>query len=529
MEEFRSLLFALITFLSICFLVSGIDELIFDAIYWISYFRNRTGQRLILSEAELTRLAEQRIALIVPCWKEQDVIGKMLDHNIKTIHYKNYDVFVGVYPNDEPTIAAVKEAQKRHANVHMAVCPNPGPTNKADNLNSMYQAIVKHTSSTGQKYDIVIMHDSEDVIHPWSFQLYNTLIPANDMVQTPIFPLALPLKRLTYWTYCDEFAELHTKDMHAREAMGGFVPSAGVGTAFSWHTLQLLGAHFQGRPFAGKTFTEDYGSALRIRVLGMKAKFAELRMQRAGKTEIIATRALFPQVYKSAVRQKSRWSLGIVLQEWARTGWPGDLITRYNLLHDRKSVMMHFVTGLGMATLALGCAYFINEAIFPAVYLYDPHSMESWVRDLLWINSLMLANRLLQRGIACYRVYGLKPALLSAPRMLFGNFINLHAMIRAYQEFFPIFRGKRAMRWEKTNNTFPSASDINLSPPRLGEIVVEQGWLSTQSLEAALAQQQVTNEQLGQILLRAGLRNEQLASALMYQKSGTWPVISAAA
>src|SRR5581483_3932433 len=92
-------------------------------------------------EADLDAIAERRIAVFVPLWHEEGVIGQMLDHNLSVIRYANYDVFVGVYPNDPLTRRAVADAALRNPRVHLAVCPHDGPTSKGDCLNSIYRGM----------------------------------------------------------------------------------------------------------------------------------------------------------------------------------------------------------------------------------------------------------------------------------------------------------------------------------------------------------------------------------------------------
>ena len=39
----------------------------------------------------------------------------MLEHNLAAIRYRNYHFFVGVYPNDLPTMRAVAQQARRHS------------------------------------------------------------------------------------------------------------------------------------------------------------------------------------------------------------------------------------------------------------------------------------------------------------------------------------------------------------------------------------------------------------------------------
>jgi len=125
------------------------------------------------SDADVRRAAERPIAVFVPLWHEQAVIGRMLEHNLAAIRYRNYHFFVGVYPNDGPTIRAVTEQAQRHPRVHIATCPHDGPTSKADCLNWIYQRMKDHEARHGMRFRIVVMHDAEDLIHPASLGLIN--------------------------------------------------------------------------------------------------------------------------------------------------------------------------------------------------------------------------------------------------------------------------------------------------------------------------------------------------------------------
>ena len=48
-------------------------------------------------------------------------------HNLAAIRYRNFDFFLGVYPNDEATLAATTQLAETFHNVHVAECAKPGP------------------------------------------------------------------------------------------------------------------------------------------------------------------------------------------------------------------------------------------------------------------------------------------------------------------------------------------------------------------------------------------------------------------
>lgn len=225
---------------ALLFIISGLDDLFIDGYYWVRYVWRKWKTRHYepLTYEKLTAKEEQFIAVLVPCWREANVIATMLNHNCYSIDYKHYMFFVGVYPNDSESIAEVQAVAKSHEQVQCVIGSTSGPTNKAANLNEIYRYIKQYESSHQVRFNIMVFHDAEDVIHPLSFKLYNYLIPRKDMVQIPIFPLEVHLSHFTHWLYADEFAESHTKDIIVREAINAHVPSAGVGTAFYSQALE---------------------------------------------------------------------------------------------------------------------------------------------------------------------------------------------------------------------------------------------------------------------------------------------------
>ncbi|HYK17178.1 MAG TPA: glycosyltransferase [Bryobacteraceae bacterium] len=111
---------------------------------------------------------EKLIAIFVPLWHEHSFTAGMVEHNVSAINYGNYHVFIGAYPNDDPTLDAVRELEQRFPHVHLAVCPHHGPTSKADCLNWVYRRMLLFEAHHGEQFEIVMTHDAEDLIHPES-------------------------------------------------------------------------------------------------------------------------------------------------------------------------------------------------------------------------------------------------------------------------------------------------------------------------------------------------------------------------
>src|SRR5277367_6649277 len=96
--------------LALWILLNGLDDLLVDiawAMRWI-----RRDRQAMPGDKELEAVPERRMAIFVPLWKEHRVIQNMVEHNAATQKYKNYDFFIGAYPNDPPTLAAVNEVVK---------------------------------------------------------------------------------------------------------------------------------------------------------------------------------------------------------------------------------------------------------------------------------------------------------------------------------------------------------------------------------------------------------------------------------
>ena len=113
------------------------------------------------------------IAIFVPLWHEDAVIARMLEHNLGAIRYPEFHIFAGCYPNDAATQAAVRSVSDRFPNVHLAICPHDGPTSKADCLNWVYQNMLVFEEQNGTRFEVIVTHDAEDLVHPEELRWLN--------------------------------------------------------------------------------------------------------------------------------------------------------------------------------------------------------------------------------------------------------------------------------------------------------------------------------------------------------------------
>ncbi len=136
---------ALLAPLAFWVLINGIDDVLIDIAGLVSWvirkYSHDPGERPP-TEGQLDAAPPRLMAIFVALWKEHKVIQKMIDNNVTKLKYPRFEFFLGAYPNDFLTIAAVEETMNRHPNVHLALNPHKGPTSKADNLNWIYQRML---------------------------------------------------------------------------------------------------------------------------------------------------------------------------------------------------------------------------------------------------------------------------------------------------------------------------------------------------------------------------------------------------
>ena len=227
---------------AIMLFISGVDDLYLDLLYW---FEKGNYKRKLPDFSEMFEKPEKPIAVFIGAWKESGVIGRTLSYAVKNLKYENYRFFLGVYPNDPETLKVVQEVSQKDSRVIPCVNNVNGPTTKADNLNLLYAGLIEYEKQYG-KFEIILVHDAEDFIHPFSLKLYNLLLgyKGYHAIQIPVMPIKSKLGKLFHRTYCDAFAEVHTKDMIVRQAMGTFIPFAGTGMGFHRKTFNFLEKHY---------------------------------------------------------------------------------------------------------------------------------------------------------------------------------------------------------------------------------------------------------------------------------------------
>jgi bacteriophage N4 adsorption protein B len=419
-------------------LLLGTSDLIVDLI-WIGIRLCRRPQALPVAARP------GRLAVFVPAWDEAAVIGAMLKHAQGAFGAADYLLYVGCYPNDPDTIAAVAAAAGPR--VRLVIGPAPGPSSKADCLNRIWERMCADEAACGVPVKAVVLHDAEDVVHPAELPLFDALVERFALVQLPVLPLIDPACHWIGAHYADEFAEAHGKELVVRQAIGAGLPSAGVGCAIRRDALAAL-AEAHGTPFDPASLTEDYELGLRLHALGRRALF--VRYACSPGDAIVATREYFPSTLAAAVAQKSRWVAGIALAGWDRLGWRGGLAERWMRLRDRQSLLAALI--LAAAYLALLLWAMLALARLAGASAAPP--FPPVLSAMIAINSGLLLWRLAMRAAFVAGAYGWREGLRALPRAVTSNIIALIAARRALGRYLRLRRTGR-FEWDKTRHAFP--------------------------------------------------------------------------
>ena len=482
--------------LAIAILISGLDDLVIDFAWAAAWLHRKLRPRASLfppGPLQLDSAPRLRIAIFLPLWQEHDVIARMLEHNLASIRYPDYHVFAGAYPNDDRTQTAVRRAAEKFSNIHLVLCPHDGPTSKADCLNWIFQHAGLYEECQQTRFDVIVTHDAEDIIHPDELRWINFYAARYDFIQTPVLPLATPLNKFTHGLYCDEFAEYHTRDMPVRPLLGGFLPSAGVGTGYRRDALDRLAEASANRVFEPEALTEDYENGLKMFRLGCTQGFVPL--VRSNGRGYCATREFFPQTWPAALRQRTRWVTGIALQTWQRHGWGKNPGEAYWLWRDRK--------GLIANPLGLAANFVFLYGLATQIWTRTTPLAAGVAKLTLAIASLRLIVRM-----ACgARIYGIVFASLAPFRAIYGNLLNSAATVQALARFAKARALGRPLKWLKTDHAFPSRAALIEDKKKLGEILVSSGYLSLAALNAALAGKPA-ELRFGEHLVRTGALDE---------------------
>jgi adsorption protein B len=516
----ETLLTAVLAILLVAYLTSSADDVLLDLIYLVKHKQFRSSN---LDIKAIETDSPKRTAVMIPAWREAGVVADMIRSTLELTHYPKalLEFFVGVYPNDEATRKEVEQLARDNPNVHCVVNPRPGPTNKSQNLNAVYTAIKVEERERGIPFQVVVIHDAEDVIHPYSFKLYSALLNTHEAVQLPVIAL-FPRFRwrsllgfLISGTYADEFAENHMHHVPVREFLHMFVPSAGTGFALRREVLERLAE--EGNIFNEQSLTEDYELSLRMYKLGIRVHFHLQRVPRITSdgrtiTEIVAVKEHFPNAFNAAIKQKGRWTYGITLQT------PRLVKTRFSAFRDRFALWRDRKGRYANLVHLLGYPMGLYAVLEILQGLRLPHADPQL---LLYIGLPVLGitlERLTMRFLSIQEIYGLRQAMLGTfvlplfpLRWLIGNIINAFATLRAWRLYYRPGAGARkgtAPKWDKTERkSYVAREVLDSNRRRLGDALLFHDELPTRTL-ARIIRYPNEHKRLGELLLENGSINQ---------------------
>ncbi len=446
----------LLLFSAIWLLIGAIDDLCVDAIWAVRRLYRKIAfywHRPPMTVDELpAKSGPGLIAVLIPAWGEAAVIGAMLGNCTRSWANSGcaYRIYVGCYPNDPHTSAAVILAAKRNPVIRLVLVDHMGPTTKADCLNRLWRALRADEIAGDYTAKAIVLHDAEDAVHADELRVFDRLLAIGGAVQLPVIPVRTKSSRWISGHYCDEFAEAHGKNMVVREAIGASLPLAGVACAIERNLMGRLAIMNGGDPFDPNSLTEDYELGMRIGAAGGRTIMARI-LDNNGR--LVGTRSCFPDTLASSVRQKTRWLTGIALAGWDRLGWNGNLAQIWMLLQDRRSILAAIVLSAAYACIFLTAMLTVTEA----QGAYQPKPLPPTLIVLLWCNAAFLFWRLCVRAGFVAALYGPKEALLSIPRSVMTNIIAIMAARRACINYARHCFGT-PLRWDKTSHHIVPAS-----------------------------------------------------------------------
>lgn len=436
----------LLLFAAFWFILGALDEFAVDACWAWLKLTGRAGEQRISREAA-TRPLQGKAAVLIAAWREEAVIGHTIRHALNAWRQRDYVIYVGCYCNDPGTIAAAMRAAGSDPRVRVIIHDNPGPTTKADCLNRVHAAMCADERRYACRYRLVVLHDSEDMVHRAELAVLDAALNKADFVQLPVRPEPRRGSRWVAGHYLDEFTEAHTKGLVVRDALGAAIPAAGVGCGFSREMIariaRLRRAEGSAGPFASECLTEDYELGVLVWRQGGRSRFLRVRDEDG----LVATRAYFPARLEDSIRQKTRWIHGIAFQGWDRLGWGSGVADLWMALRDRRGPLTAIV-------LASGYGLVVVESLLAIAQLLGVMGERPVMPGLELMLTVCLVGFLWRCAVrfACTgREYGWSEGVWAVARIPVGNFIAIIAGRRALSSYVRTLFGA-AVRWDKTEH-----------------------------------------------------------------------------
>lgn len=147
--------------LAVLLALSGLDDLAIDLLYGLRRLWRRTIIYSRFPRATAASLSHHQpelgwMAVLIPAWDESTVIGAMLRTTLARLAYPRYRLYVGAYPNDPLTAAAVRDIAAGDDRVRLVLTARDGPTTKADCLNALYAAVLRDEAAGHAPFKAIV-------------------------------------------------------------------------------------------------------------------------------------------------------------------------------------------------------------------------------------------------------------------------------------------------------------------------------------------------------------------------------------
>ena len=225
-----------------------------------------------------------------------------------------------------------------------------------------------------------------------------------------------------------------------------------------------------------------------------------------------ATREYFPRTFRGAVRQRTRWVMGIALQGWERNGWKRSMLTNYWFWRDRKGLLANPLGVVANAAFLAGAF----------TWIWSRASEQPWALEVnsVWVEWVCAATLMLQcahlaiRMECVRRLFGPWMAVTVPLRVFHENVMNSLATVQAVFRYSMARWQGRPLAWLKTDHSYPDRAQLRDSRRGLEEILVSMGKIAADALAEAKSQLQA-GEALESYLLKNGfLDDRDLARAI---------------
>ena len=490
------------------------DLFCLDIFYWLLQLGRLFSRNTdLLSYENLTAIPEKKLAVIISCWRQFDLIETMLKHNIYSIDYENYDFFVVAHTNDLETILAIKTTARSLPHIQVVINPVPGPQNHASNFNAAYQHIQNYVKETQQPYAAYIIHYANEVIHPQAFKLYNSILATESVVQLPInYVKTYPETKLSKLFYYLR-GEALSKDLPTLARLSSLLPINYGGIAYRHDALQRLAEQLNNKPFQAYARKNSFDPAIAVKNAGLRVSYAlRYYLKTVWRTqgdvfgppvavieaEPVTSLQHNPQFSYTYIQDRAYQLYKDLTVSWlaAKRGW---LAKCYAICNLYRQLLLAPLIMLIYMVLAGGIIQI----------LLSPLPKLSQLAYAILITSLLLAlNRGLQQSIVIGRMYGWRAATQAFLSLPYQHLLQIKI-------FFLLLRlltndnleNQLATTLQHSKSHFPLTPALERYTSKLGELLISNELITESQLKKALELQSKSGKRLGLILLENDLIN----------------------